>query len=188
MNLDQFKAILGAVSQKDDIIEEIKQELQEKYPDFYQEWESHNFNIDHRIRIHHDNNIVESTTLLHLAIDCECSNIVSLLIENGANINAVKEFEHHGQISEINFSPRPINTISGYSLLYPAIKHCDESLVRSLIDRGADVNVRAADGWTPLHCAAAGVNENIVSFLIQNNANINDRVLSKRWFTGTENF
>lgn len=43
------------------------------------------------------------------------------------------------------------------------------------------MNVRATDGWTFLHCAAANGNENIVNLLIQNNANVNDRVLSKTY-------
>jgi len=43
-----------------------------------------------------------------------------------------------------------------------------------LIARGADVNAKSEDGWTPLHSAAGGQKE-IAEFLIENGADVNAR-------------
>ncbi|MGL9726114.1 MAG: hypothetical protein ACR5KV_05785 [Wolbachia sp.] len=102
MDLAQFKNVLDAVSQencnKNNIIEKIKQESQRRYFDFYQGWKRNNFNIDHKICINRGSNIVEDTTLSHLAIDCEREDIVDLLIVNGASVNAIKnEYNSDGR-------------------------------------------------------------------------------------------
>lgn len=141
MDLDRFKNVLGAVSEKNcnknNIIEEIKRELQRRYYDFYQEWKRNNFDINYQICIRHGNNVIKNTTLSHLAIDCKCENIVELLIENGASVNAIKdEYNSDGRYTlhyHLTDAYLATEIVEGYSLLRSAVKSNYERLVKFLI-------------------------------------------------------
>lgn len=43
--------------------------------------------------------------------------------------------------------------VGGLGLLHQAVEMCNQELIRALIAHGADINIRAADGSTPLHIA-----------------------------------
>ena len=63
----------------------------------------------------------------------------------------------------------------GMTLLQVATAKQDESIVRALLERGADVNVRDKNGNTPLQIAASGGNTNLVMLLIATGADVNSR-------------
>lgn len=63
---------------------------------------------------------------------------------------------------------------AGRELLY-ATEAGDIRRIRALLAQGADVNVRNAYGWTPLHVAAAGGDVSIVAMLLQHGADVHAR-------------
>ena len=60
---------------------------------------------------------------------------------------------------------------AGWTALHEACNHGYLDIVRTLIDHGADVNVRGLDGDTPLHDAAVNGHEEITIVLIQSGGN-----------------
>ena len=86
--------------------------------------------IDNRYRAFCD-------TPLHLAAQFGREDLAALLIDGGANIEALNEHDE-----------RPLHGAAVYGR--PAV-------VKLLLDRGADVNARGPAGRTPLHAAASGV-------------------------------
>jgi ankyrin repeat protein len=77
-----------------------------------------------------------------------------------------------------------ILSLSGYAVaapLHEAAKEGDLPKVNSLIEGGADVNVRAGNGATPLHFAADRGHIDVVELLISKGADVNAE--TKRGFT-----
>ena len=87
--------------------------------------------------------------LLMVAIRCHREDIARLLIERGANVNWSPANDHDWT---------------------PLAQACDRSasldFVQFLITKGAKLNPNVKEGWTLLHCAAAGGNVDIARFLI----------------------
>ena len=95
---------------------------------------------------------LDRVDILHSAID-RC-DVLEFLLEHGANINA-KQIGWRG---------------GGETVLHTAVLY--ESYleqVKLLIRYGADVNARADDGSTPLHCAC----KSATVILVRNGANVN---------------
>jgi hypothetical protein len=88
---------------------------------------------------------------LHLAASMGRSDIIKLLIDNRADVNA---------------SGGP----SGNTPLHAAVVQGNEDAVRLLIDRGAGVNIRDIGGFTPLHGASSMGKNQIVQILLQRGA------------------
>jgi ankyrin repeat protein len=94
-------------------------------------------------------------TLLHIACWKEQFKVANYLIDKGANVNA--------------------RNIYGVPVLNGAIKEGDEcvSLVRRLIDKGADINVEKSANGSPLHLAAIKGNIEVGKILIDHGADLN---------------
>jgi ankyrin repeat protein len=58
-------------------------------------------------------------------------------------------------------------TLDGTTALMDAAKAGDAEIVRSLMDKGADVRARAADGWTALMFAASYGNTDALQELLE---------------------
>ncbi len=102
------------------------------------------------------------TTALHMAVIAPRDNeIAKMLIDNGANINAMDKY--------------------GNTPLHMAVFKSNDSsdeMCQFLIENGANVNKNNSLGETPLHMAAHvtkyhEVNINIVNVLLQNGADVN---------------
>ena len=131
----------------------------------------------------------EGWTALHSAAAWGASNVVELLLNHGANVSAVSEFDIFGyergydgwpaygtqalhMASALNEDPKvsaalldwgaDINVLArGRSPLHLAVGRNENSSVASLLlDRGADIN-SGEGGWTPLHSAASYPSEGI---------------------------
>ena len=108
---------------------------------------------------------VFSRSALHVAARNGYSQIVSVLIESGANVNAISSY--------------PVE----YSPLYAAARYAHPQIVSQLIRAGADVNLLVNDRGETALMAAAGwriwkthdsiLRQETISLLIQEGANIN---------------
>ena len=97
--------------------------------------------------------LAASKECLFWAINNNHTEIVELLIANGANIN--------------------VRDNDGYTPLYSAVSWGNKEVVKLLIANGADVNGKIKDGWTPLHRAAYQGEKEAVKLLIANGADVN---------------
>jgi ankyrin repeat protein len=73
---------------------------------------------------------------LHLAAFFAHANCVSVLLQAGADANT------------------PAKNASGVRPIHSAVAGRNHDVVRLLMDRGAELNVKQHGGWTPLHAAA----------------------------------
>ena len=97
-------------------------------------------------------------TSLHCALVSQSPDVVKILIQHGADVNAVT-----------NTRASPI-----YYLCYmipwddeDSIQNVFLPMIQILHDAKADMNIKAVDGSTVLHFAAAKMNETICSYLIE---------------------
>ena len=98
--------------------------------------------------------------------------VVRIWIEQTQNINATHSLK------------APWGDISGRTLLYcltsrGTITPAALDLIRLLIARGADVNMRDSDGKSPLHNACRGTSPTLVSLLLDAGAADLKEVVSK---------
>ena len=102
------------------------------------------------------------TTLLGTAVYRNRTDIVTYLLENGANVN-----KPVGGWSGDNYMSTP---------LHIAIRRIGNSeIINLLIANGADVNKKNSRGITPLHEAVDKGYEEITNILLVNGANVNAR-------------
>ncbi|MBO4707593.1 MAG: ankyrin repeat domain-containing protein [Elusimicrobiaceae bacterium] len=145
-------------------------ELYSKRKPFYYAITGGNFEI---IKIFIDHGVQVNNGHLILAVDTDedRSDIIKLLIDNGADVNAIREEDTHfiGHI------------IHKSALHYAVFPHISVANAKSLIEKGADVNIQNAKGNTPLHvCAIELLNlknkreiKKIAQLLFENGADIN---------------
>ena len=93
------------------------------------------------------------STAVHTAILFGKDDILQLLIENGADINAKDN--------------------QGNSPIYIAVKNNEIRILRILIEKGADINAKNNLGQSPLHLAVELNNFNYTQVLILSHADIN---------------
>jgi len=124
-------------------------------------------------------------TPLHWAARLGHQDIVELLVECGANVNALNQevkgsplFDaierQHRQIVEYLLSHSAevnLTNKSGYTPLFLAFRKLgDDEIVRLLVAYGADVNVRDAQGYSLIHRAVILKNKKMLELLLDNGA------------------
>ena len=86
-------------------------------------------------------------------------DIVKLLIENGADVNAK--------------SSDSLTWSQGWTALISASENGDFNIAKLLIENGADVNASSKSGWTAIMSASRGGYFSIVKLLVENGADVN---------------
>ncbi|UXX40675.1 ankyrin repeat domain-containing protein [Wolbachia endosymbiont of Oryzaephilus surinamensis] len=100
-----------------------------------------------------DTNDKNGNTLLYSAAEIGDLNLVKLLLDNGANIEAKN--------GEYQATP-----------LHGAVENYRIDVVKLLLNRGANVNAEDKDNWTPLHYGADTNSSDIVKVLVDAHANL----------------
>lgn len=116
-------------------------------------------------------------------------DIVSLLIENGADVNV----KTSGGMTQLKLSMMKLNNsgitellveaganiddIDNWTLLPWAAANGRKEIIESRLDKGADINAEYYSNldWTMLHCAVKFGQKEIVEFLIDKGADVNKR-------------
>eukprot|EP00854_Cymbomonas_tetramitiformis_P008298 gene8298-9857_t len=94
--------------------------------------------------------VEDGCTVLHWASEKGRVDVVDLLLEAGANANA---------LDEDNWTP-----------LHLAVQHTHEEVTNALLMADADTNIQTKWGHTPLHWAAMYGIEGLVQLLLDHNA------------------
>lgn len=125
----------------------------------------------------------------HSPIWYACSNnqkeIVSLFLDHGVDVNFSKPVAEDTSsmndyldwiVSATNIAVDSSFTLNssysygGESLLHIATKKGNLSMVKLLIDAGANINIQDESGNTPLHYSAASGKKDVVKYLLENKA------------------
>jgi ankyrin repeat protein len=122
------------------------------------------------------------------AIDEQQPYIVSLLIENGADVNSGERTNGNTPLHNAcrvcqpdivrmlleagaNVNAKYIN--SGATPLHSAVYNlCPPGIIKTLLDNGAEVNVQDREGYAPLHLAARAISDDNVILLLEYGADI----------------
>jgi len=77
----------------------------------------------------------------------------------------------------------------GWTALHLAVASGRKEMVKLLLARHADVNIKAEKGWAPLHIAISWGDEEIVEMLLDNNADVNlkdEKGRTLLWYAGDD--
>jgi len=111
--------------------------------------------------------------------------IVALFLENGVDVNYSKPVANDTSSmndyldwivsatnisNESSFTLNNSYTYGGESLLHVATKKGNLSMVKLLIEGGANINIQDESGNTPLHYSAANGKKDVVKYLLDNKA------------------
>ena len=129
-------------------------------------------------------------TALHAAADMGDCEMVSLLLQNDAHIEArsPRTFQKR-PFNVANGSPTlsKVSTVqvgdvdAGWTALLRAADRGDEAMVKLLLERGAEVNAKNSIQLTPLMCASEAKHESVVKLLLEWHADV--RATNKHGWT-----
>jgi hypothetical protein len=127
-------------------------------------------------------------TPMHVAARTGHADILSLLVEHGADLDArgagdwtpLHEASWRGNLEAgrclldcgVDIDAQDSN---GRTALYLTVDHAQVEFARMLLERGARVNTHGADGWTPLHLAVGNGHIQVVRLLLEHGADVNAR-------------
>ncbi|MBD0392011.1 ankyrin repeat domain-containing protein [Wolbachia endosymbiont of Pentalonia nigronervosa] len=130
----------------------------------------------------------QEKTLLHYAAENGHKEVVEILLNNNAEINAkttdkgltpLHVAAQNGHLDVVNalldkgadFNAKTID--KGLTPLHSATLNGYLDVVKALLDKGADFNAKAKDGWTSLHVAAQNGHLDVVKALLDKGADFN---------------
>ncbi|WP_353271076.1 ankyrin repeat domain-containing protein [Wolbachia endosymbiont (group A) of Alloplasta piceator] len=144
---------------KENLIDRIKDKLQQENQLTYDEWKKNEFDINYTF-------IVLKCNLLLIAAENGYEKVVRYLTKNGANVNAQNEDKgtplhyaaYSGHIEVVKHlikKEADVNVVDRYgrSPLHYAAENGYTQVVEVLLEEGADVNAQDKDGRTPLYYA-----------------------------------
>ena len=127
-----------------------------------------------------------ASTPLHVASRFNKSVAASVLIANGAKVNAKDEdgvtplhdtaLKDAAAVAKLLIAKgAEVNAKSkiGWTPLHSAVFKNAAEVAKVLIDNGAKVNAKSKNGWTPLHVAAKDNAAEVAKLLIDNRADVN---------------
>ena len=133
------------------------------------------------------------TTLLHYASRYSSKELIELLIDNGADVNARNKEQSTpllGAVAEgrMNIVELLVNKGAdvsakykrGRTALHDAAAYGHKGICEILIAEGVNINEGSWDGTTSLHNAAQNGNKDVVEILIAEGANLNVRTNKNR--------
>ncbi len=165
-----FKAILEEVNSspdlsKENLIDRIKDKLQQANQLIYGDWEKSKFDINHLFiqdfvlsKLAKDDEkllkffLKQGETLLCVAARHGCIKVVKNLLENAAKIDV-----------KVKYGTAPLHGAAAYG---------HTQVVELLLKEGAKVNLQGKDRKTPLHYAAEHGHIKTAKLLLKNGANI----------------
>ena len=123
-------------------------------------------------------------TPLLLAVSSGRMDAAALLLRKGADVNA-SGFEGMNALLEAGNNTAMVKLLikSGadvearyctmdYTILHEAVRHGYDEVVDILVEHGSNPNIKADEGWSPLHVAE---NEKVADILIRSGADVNAR-------------
>jgi len=124
----------------------------------------------------------DGTTPIHLAVtrdNAEAKAIVEMLLQRGATLDVFAQAQL-GQtdkvLAAVKEHPDLLNKpggIGGQTLLHIAAGRGNLALVQTLVERGADLELKNTwGGWTPLHSAAGAGHTAVVVYLLGRGAKV----------------
>jgi len=123
-------------------------------------------------------------SLLGLAVRDTNKEIVELLIERGADVNAktslcatkrvigIAAQNGENEILQVLIDKGAAVNYQGSSALCDAACYCQQDTCKELISQGANINATSHNGWTPLMHAAGKDDLDLVKFMVTEKANI----------------
>lgn len=108
-------------------------------------------------------------TPLHMAVTGGVSTIAQILLENGADVNAVFTDYYMPKVEDYSLDDLTVDPSapdSKFSSLLWATMHNDEPMVDVLLKFGAKADMVSGDGYTALHFAAAHDNLSLMKKLL----------------------
>jgi len=147
--------------------------------DLVRELVAKNINVNSRI----EDGSWPGRTPLHIAVDQNHQDVVTFLIEKGANVNE-KDDSGYEPLHLINSKAvgvlliekgSDINTRNenGQTPLHLAAMWNHKEAAAILIEKGADLNARDNGGQTPLHEAASQSRKDVTALLLKKGADVN---------------
>jgi uncharacterized protein len=126
---------------------------------------------------------IEVSLTLFAAVDANCTNLVSKLLDQGASVDArdrlgARPLSHaakSGHLQMIDLllargAPIDARNLAGATALYFAAEGSHISIVQRLMERGADVKLTGRSGISPVAAAAYAGNDVIVEALLAHGA------------------
>lgn len=122
-------------------------------------------------------------TRLHAAVEAGDHDLVRKLMEEGESLESIasdgrkplliaaeKGFNKIVELLATSASVEAFNEHDRSTALLRACQGGHEAVVKSLIERGANIEAKNTDGWTPLFFTVASRNHNLVKYLLQHGA------------------
>ncbi|HCE59387.1 MAG TPA: hypothetical protein DEQ74_00925 [Wolbachia sp.] len=136
-----------------DIIDKIKAVLEAEYPNIYIEWEKSDFDINYLFTFLYGYTN-DKCTLLHISAYFGLENIINIqLAAKNVDVNAKSQ--------------------GGNTALHLAAKNGYIKVVKTLLDKGAKVDIVDHNKHTPLHWAAESGNSDVARILLEHGASVN---------------
>ena len=106
--------------------------------------------------------------------------VLRLLLQRGGVASTIRLAARAGDIARLKDLIKSDTDVEDVKILDNAASRGNTEVVSFLIEKGADVNAKRDDGWTPLHSAAYKRREDTARVLIAAGANVNAKT---KWGT-----